>query len=213
MRAGARELRDKPGQGGAAAERELAQAMDDVADRLGGHASAEAGRLSEQLAEVNRTRERLNRLEERLRAAEAQAGAASGKPGEKPAEKPAEGAGAAGQPTLEQLRAEYDRELQRAREALGRLAQAAGTTGQTPEGQEPSPSAPGTEAFKQDRSEWESLRQGIDSAIARQEAAISDKLAAALAADRLHAGASERVPDAYQRLIARYYESIARRRR
>lgn len=209
MREGARALREEAGSKGSTTGREIARAMDDVADRLGGQASSEAARLSAQLDEVNRTRERLNALEEQLRAAEATAAANSGKPGEKPRE----GETGSGQPSLEQLRAEYDRELQRARDALGRLAQAAGTTGSTPDSPEPSVSAPGTEAFKQDRSEWASLRQGIDSAIARQEAAISDKLAAALAADRLHAGASERVPDAYQRLIARYYESIARRRR
>ena len=39
---------------------------------------------------------------------------------------------------------------------------------------------------------------------------MSARLARALAADRLSAGANERVPDAYARLIARYYASLAR---
>lgn len=231
MRDGAREMRAGAGQGTAPAEQQLARALEGVADRLGGNASAEARGLSEQLEQANQLRDRLNRLEEQMRDARARQQAAEtqgqqGKPeppsnqGRPPgpqgtgAEPGPRGAGAtAGDPgtELEQLRAEYDRELQRAREALGRLQDGSpGASGATPEHHEFATSAPGTEQFKHDRSEWESLRRGIDTSIERQEAAISERLARTLTDDRLSAGGSERVPDRYQRLIARYYESLAR---
>ena len=80
----------------------------------------------------------------------------------------------------------------------------------TPEEQEFSRSAPGTEAFKQDRSGWESLRKDIDLALEKYEAGVSDQLAGRRTQDRLSAGGSERVPDAYRSVIARYYEALAR---
>jgi hypothetical protein len=234
MRDGARQMRQGQQGQGAGAERQLAQALDDVADRLAGRSSDEARGLSAQLDQANQIRDRLNRLEQQMREAAAREAAQGGergkagqdtnaKPapqsGEKPGqgEKPGEGArGTSGgeRSELERLREQYDRELQKAREALGQRQQdSSGGAGATAEQHEFATSAPGTESWKQDRSEWASLRQGIDSALARQEAAASDRLGRALAEDRLSAGGSDRVPDAYQRLIARYYESLARARR
>ena len=43
----------------------------------------------------------------------------------------------------------------------------------TPEQEEFSHSAPGTEAFKQDRSDWESLRRDLDTALEKYEATVS----------------------------------------
>jgi uncharacterized phage infection (PIP) family protein YhgE len=214
MREGARQLREGAGQQGKDAEQQLARALDQVADRLGGRASDEARRTSEQLDQTNQIRDRLNRLEQQMREAAARERAAAGqgaaKPGQQGEARPTGGE----RSELERLREEYDRELQRAQEALGRLQQgSSGGAGTTPEHHEFATSAPATETWKQDRSEWASLRQGIDSAMARQEAALSDRLARTLAEDRLSAGGSDRVPDAYQRLIARYYESLARSRR
>jgi hypothetical protein len=203
MREGARQMRDGTAPKGAEAEQQLARALDQVAERLGGRTSDEARRLSEQLDQANRIRDRLNRLEQQMREAAAREQAGGG-----------EGRETGERSELERLREEYDRELKRAQEALGHLQQgSSGGAGATPEHQEFATSAPGTEWWKQDRSEWASLRQGIDSAIARQEAAASDRLARARTDDRLSAGGSDRVPEAYQRLIARYYESLARSRR
>lgn len=197
MREGARQMREGSGAGVAEPERQLARALEDVAGRMEGQASSEAGRLSEQLADAGRTRDRLNRLEAQIREAEARGRHKPGQAGD-----------------LERLQAAYQRELERARHALGPLQGAAASgMGATPEGQQAVTSSAGTEGSKQDRSEWVSLRQGIDSAIGKQEAVLSERLARAIAKDRLSVGASERVPDAYQRLIARYYESIARLRR
>ena len=170
-------------------------------------------------------RERLDRLEEQIRQAEAQARA--GQQGSSPSagqnrSKASQGSGgrqdgangqATGGRSLQQLREEYARELARAREALGKLTEGQprdGLGGATPEEQVFSQSAPGNEAFKQDFSKWESLRKGVDLALERYESSVSRRLAKKLAEDRLSAGGSERGPDAYDRLIARYYESLAR---
>ena len=70
----------------------------------------------------------------------------------------------------------------------------------------------GTEAFKQDFSKWESLRKDVDSALDRYEASVIARAARKSLQDRLSAGGSDRVPDDYRRLIARYYESLARKK-
>jgi len=85
--------------------------------------------------------------------------------------------------------------------------------GSTPEQQEFSRSAPGTEAFKQDRSGWESLRKNLDTELERYEASLSDRMARATSDERFSAGGSDRVPDAYSELIARYFESLAKKKK
>jgi hypothetical protein len=105
--------------------------------------------------------------------------------------------------------------MQRAQEALERLSggQArSGANGSTPEEEQFSRSAPGTEAFKQDRSNWESLRRNLDSALERYEASVSDRLARTRRDDRFSTGGSDRVPDAYRELIAKYFESLAKKK-
>ena len=79
----------------------------------------------------------------------------------------------------------------------------------TPETHEFSRSAPGTEAFKQDYSGWEMLRRDVDLAMERYEASLSQRLNRPASSDRLDAGGSDRVPDAYRQSIARYYQSLA----
>jgi hypothetical protein len=202
------------------AEQQLARALDKVAERLGGSASTDAKKLSDQLDESREIRDRLDRLERQIREAEARQQAerlgrnttpgTDGRQGQR-GRQGSTGAGDGGE--LQRLREEYARELQRARDALGRLQQAAprdGLGGSTPEQHEYSLSAPGNEAFKQDFAKWESLRKDVNVALDRYESAVSQRLARKLAEDRLSAGASERVPDAYARPIARYYESLAR---
>ena len=117
-------------------------------------------------------------------------------------------------PSLQQLREQYARELARARASLGPGAQGrpqdGDQGGSTPEEQVFSQSAPGNQAFKQDTSNWESLRKDVNLALERYEASVSQRLARKLAEDRLSAGGSQRGAEAYDRLIARYYESLAR---
>jgi hypothetical protein len=227
MRSSANDLRDGRGNGRerAEAERQIARAFDQAVSRLGGGTSADARSLSQQLDESRAIRDRLDRLEEQIRQAEAQA--RSGQPAATERADAPQGRGdtqartgrqgsngqAPGTASLQQLREEYARELARARESLGRLTEAPprdGLGGATPEEQVFSQSAPGNEAFKQDYSKWESLRKGVDLALERYESSVSQRLAKKLAEDRLSAGGSDRAPDAYDRLIARYYESLAR---
>jgi hypothetical protein len=123
--------------------------------------------------------------------------------------------GNAGGNEVERRREEYRRELQRAEQALARLSAGQprdGANGATPEEQQFSRSAPGTEAFKQDRSNWDSLRKDLDSALEQYEASVSARLTRTRPDNRFSAGGSERVPDSYRQLIARYFESLAKKK-
>jgi hypothetical protein len=200
MRETARALRGEAGRGGspsqsAAAEQQLARSLEEVVDKLGGQGSADARRLAGELDRTRQVRERLNDLERRIREAQGRGGTGRGAD------------------EVTRLRDEYARELQRARQAFapgGQGDQRTGTGTSTPEQQEYSRSAPGTEAFKQDFSKWESLRKEIDLAIEKQDAAVAARLARKFGAERLSGGGSDRVPDAYREMIAKYYESLAR---
>ena len=196
MREAAQQMREgQPGASGQA-EQQMARTLESVVDTLGGTASAEARQMAEQLEQSRATRERLDALEARLREAEGRG----------------DGQAAA-------LRQEYEQELRRTRESLGRQPGANGQSqqrdggGSTPEQHEYSRSAPGTEAFKQDRSGWESLRKEIDRALEARDATASTRLAKSLGEDRLSAGGSERVPEKYRKLVARYYESLGKPRK
>jgi hypothetical protein len=219
MREGAKQLRDGSAQGprgGAAGEEELARSMDRVADLLGA-STAEARGLSSQLEQTREIRDRLDRLERQIRDAEArQQAEAQGRgttTGRQGRPNSSGSSGGAEEKELERLREEYARELQRASELLGKLQESAprsGLAGRTPEKAERSQADPGNQPFKQDYSGWESLRKDVNLALERTEQAVSEKIAGQKTQDRLSAGGSDRVPDAYRRLIARYYESLAR---
>ena len=200
--------------------------------------SPEAKQLTGQLDQARGIRERVQRAEQQLRAAEARArgaaaarGAAKGQQsaqggepngqgrspveGGRGAEPAGRGAGS-GSEEVGRLREEYQRELQRAQEALGRLAGGeprTGANGSTPEDEQFSRSAPGTEAFKQDRSGWESLRKDLDSALEQYEASVSDRLARTRSSDRFSLGGSDQAPEAYRGVIAKYFESLAKKKR
>jgi len=232
MRDTAKEMRNPAGAGAtntAPAEKDLARALERVADRLDQSAPAEARALSDQLDQTGAIRDRLRRLEQQIRDAEGRAGSRAGgnaAPDSQPGRGQASqqpgagrdgrgGSGGNGQAgsELQRLQEEYQRELERARDALARLGQgdpSSGASGSTPEEHEYSRSAPGTEAFKQDRAGWESLRKDLDLALEKYEAAVSDRLAKARSEDRLSAGGSQRVPDLYGRRIAKYFESLAK---
>ena len=199
MREGARQLREgaPPASG---QEQQLAQALDRAVQALGGAGSAEARTLAQELDRSRAARERLDALEARVRDAEGRGDAEAAK-----------------------LREQYRQELARARESFGRQRSPAqggsgrrdqdGPRGGTPEQQEFSRSAPGTEAFKQDRAGWESLRRDVDRALEEHDAEVSRRLARALGEDRLNGGGSERIPEHYRRLVAKYYESLAKVKR
>jgi hypothetical protein len=79
----------------------------------------------------------------------------------------------------------------------------------TPVDQQMVSSAPGTEAFKQDFSKWESLHKEIALGLEKVEAALSQRAVERAARDRLRAGELARVPDAYKGTVDRYYRALA----
>jgi hypothetical protein len=185
------------------AEQQIARAIDRAVAQLGEQsgdqaekAGATAQDLARQLDQTRAIRERLDGLEQQIRNAESK--------------------GASGE--VQRLREQYGQELQRARQTLSRLERSdsgAAPGGTSPEQHEWSQTDQGTEAFKQDFSQWASLKKDVHSALDRFDAAVIAKAArkSALSNDqRLSAGGSDRVPDAYRRLIARYYESLARKK-
>jgi len=219
MRETAEGMRGTPQRGAAMTEQQIARALDRVVDRLGGGGAA-AGDLSRELGRSQALRDRLDTLERQMRAAEAKESA--GRQGQGRSTGNASGLGS-GRPSgssgassdLRRLRDEYAKELQRAREALSRLersAPGAGLGGTTPEAHEWSVTDQGTEGFKQDFAEWESLRRDVNSALERYEASIVARATRKSLQDRLSGGGSDHVPDAYRELIARYYESLARKK-
>ena len=204
-------------------EQQLTRSLETVANALNGGGQEDGRKLAEQLDRTREMRDRLNSLEQELRTAEAQAArgregsgqrdgpsgrSGNGRGGEQPSQ--ASGSRGSGGDAVQRAREEYLRELQRSREALGRMrAEQRGGGGSTPEQHEFSRSAPGNEAFKQDFSNWESLRKDVDLALEQFEASASARLAPRNA-DRLSAGGSERIPDAYRPMVSRYFEAIAK---
>jgi len=216
MRTTADALRRAPGKDAAGAEQDLARALDQIAGQLNGDGSP----LTSQLQQTRAIRESVQRAEQQLREAEARARDAKGGSASMPNGSPKGAPGKQGSGTsgtdaeVQRLRDQYQSELQRAEESLRRLNNAGGSTGMagyTPEQQEFSHSAPGTEAFKQDRSDWETLRHNLDTGLEKYEASVSARLAKTESRDRFSAGGSDRVPDAYSQLIARYFESLAKK--
>jgi hypothetical protein len=201
--------RPMPRQGAAEAEQQIARSLDQIVDQLGGAATG-AEELSRELDQARAIRERLDRAERALQKADATGAAGRQGPGR------ATGAGQGASDELQRLREQYAKELQNARESLSRLERTApgsGLGGTSPEQHEWSGVDKGTEAFKQDFSQWELLRKDVDSALERYEASVIARAARKSLQDRLSAGGSDRVPDDYRQLIARYYESLAQNKK
>ena len=232
MRETASEMRRQTAalRGTGAREQELARTLNRIADKLGTSSSAETRDLTDQLDQARAIRDRVQRAEQQLRSAEGRERDGSGRNGSPVDEggraqsapgRQGEGSGDAGTgkgrqgSDVQGLRDEYQRELQRAKDALGRLSAGEPRSGlgmSTPEEQQFSRSAPGTEAFKQDRTGWESLRRNLDTALEKYEASVSDRLSRKRPDDRFSGGGSDRVPDAYRQMIAKYFESLAKQK-
>ncbi len=181
------------------AEQQISRAVDRIVGQLGDQAGDQTGNagtpedLARQLDQTRAIRERLDRLEQQMRDAESKGASAE----------------------AQRLRDQYGQELQRARQTLSRLerTESGGAQGGTsPEQHEWSQTDQGTEAFKQDFSQWALLKKDVHSALDRYDASVIAKAARKSVDQRLSAGGSDRVPDAYRRLIARYYESLARKK-
>jgi len=229
MRAGAQGLREGKTGKAAPAEQQIAEALDKVARKMNGAdaggAKGDASRLANQLDELRDARERLARLEKQIADAKQAAESGRGRSGPQPqpgragkdgaegkqGQRGSQGEGQGGG-DLARLQQEYNREVQRTRDVMDRVQRGTPESGGrmgTPEEHEWSRSAPGTEAFKQDFAAWQSLAADVAKSLERAESAVAGKLSTVLARDRLRAGGSERVPDAYRLRVSKYFESIA----
>ena len=99
------------------------------------------------------------------------------------------------------------REAERLAQAIGR--ESAGLQAGTDAAWWRSFSAPGTEAFKQDFSRWESLKANLLVALEDVETKLSGELRAHESKQRLNVGGHEAVSDAYRDLVDKYYRSLA----
>jgi hypothetical protein len=118
--------------------------------------------------------------------------------------------------TLSRLQRDVDdqmREAQKLAESLQRDNPEMQKGGTTPEQWQRSVSAPGTEGFKQDFSNWESLKKNLLTALEQTESQLSDQLRARETRERLNAGRHDAVADTYRELVDRYYPSLAAPRR
>jgi hypothetical protein len=236
MRTGAQGLRDAKGGKMAPGEQQLADALDKVARKMNGAdaggAKGDTQKIADQLDEVRDARERLARLDKQMK--EAQQAAQNGARGQDGARGQeagrAQAPGRAGRSGPEgqrgqggsqgdgqggdvaRLQQDYNKELRRTRDLMDRLQRGNPESGgrmTTPEEHEWSRSAPGTEAFKQDYAAWQTLSADVARALERAESSVANRLSNAAAKDRLRAGGSERVPDAYRQRVSKYFESIA----
>ena len=74
-------------------------------------------------------------------------------------------------------------------------------------------SAPGTEAFKQDFTRWESLKKNLLVALEGVETKLSGELRERENKQRLNAGGHDAVSEQYRALVEKYYKSLAAPRR
>ena len=204
---------------------EVARTLDRVADRLDAGRSGDpgaAGRLSDTLSQAKQLREQIEGVERSLEQLNARGQNARGGRDQygQPRQPQSSQAGERGEHAatnaevagLQRQVAEQMREARAQVEHLGRAApDMRGPS--TPEDWQPSVSAPGTEAFKQDFARWESLKQHLLLALEKVERSMSDELRQQETKDRLNAGASDAVPDDYRRLVEKYYRSLATPRR
>jgi hypothetical protein len=181
---------------------EISRALESLADRLAaasGSSDGESRRLSSQLARSQELRERMAQTTRELERLDRQAQANASPDGQ---------TGAASQ-AIEQ-------QLQDARALLEELRRedpgaTPGGVGFTFEGQGMVRSAPGTEAFKQDLSRWEELRQQITQVLDRAETSIAARLRARQSQDRLASGLDDRAPAEYQQHVDSYFKALADR--
>ena len=216
MRASAQAIRQPDGTNAAALDpNEFARALDKAAERLGaanGEQDSDTSRLSEQLSRTQELRDRLSKLQRTMDELAGQ------KPGQE--QTPGGQSGANGPPgSADGGRAESVARLQREADRQMREAQklAEGVQrenpqmpgGTTPEQWQRSVSAPGTEAFKQDFANWESLKKNLLVALDRTESQLSGQLRTRENRERLNAGRHDAVSETYRELVDRYYQSLA----
>ena len=221
------------------ADDDVADTLERVAGQLAaaGQQSANAQRLSDELQEAQKLRRRLEQIEQQLeRMARAESGPRledrhpsqtrdtrpggdviqpGGDPrpnlnGRSIPQEQQRGMGAGG--GLAELQKDLARQLAESRELLEQLSRQRPTLEEDLErwvAHWQSGPVPGTEAFKQDYSAWESLRDDVDLALEQFEASRSRALTVEETSDRLNVGPAEQIPEEYRHLVEEYYRSLA----
>ena len=221
------------------ADDDVAETLERVAGQLvvAGQQGPNGQRLSDELQEAQELRRRLERIEQRLkRLAQADSGPRPEdrhpsqtqntrpggdviQPGGDPQPSPKDrsmrqeqqrGMGAGG--GLAELQKDLARQLAELPELLEQISRQRPTLEQDLERwvtHWQSGPAPGTEAFKQAYSAWESLRDDVELALEQFEASRSRALTAEETSDRLNVGPDEQIPEKYRRLVEEYYRSLA----
>jgi hypothetical protein len=125
-----------------------------------------------------------------------------------------DGPGTAGRGGEVQRAEEQGRPWEDARELVDELRREEGA-GSTPEMTRFNPgiSAPGTEAWKQDFAKWGELKKQMEIALEKAESSLASQLREQESKDRLNAGATQVVPDAYRRLVDKYYRALASKKK
>jgi hypothetical protein len=221
---------------------DIAKQLERLAERLGAASgqSAEARRLSEQLARNRELREKIGEIDRQLsemgRGEQRPEASQTGRPQDtRPDGQPQQqqgdqrsassqgqqgqtgqqGSGDAGRGGESQRGNEQGRPWQQARELVDQLRREEGMGRWTPEDSRfnPGTSAPGTQAWKQDFAKWDELKRQMEVALEKAETSLASKLREQEAKDRLNAGATQAVPEHYRRLVDKYYRALAQRKR
>lgn len=202
----------------AAAEAEdIARALDRIGDRLGGAADDPVARQSaEQLARARALREQLDAVDRQLSQLNrdgrgGNTGRQSGRGDRQAGRGGQRSGGPSGPRSGTGGRDATDGAWDQARKLLddARRQQEMGLNRRDIEGFNPGLSAPGTEAWKQDFAKWEELKVQLAAALEQLETSAAARLRQRQDRDRLHAGRSQAVPEAYRDLVDRYYRALA----
>ena len=207
--AGARATLPAQAGGLQASGEQIARALERIGDRLAaaGGQSADSERLTEELSRIRQLREELAQLDRQIADLREQAGERGGTGrgrGNEPAGPGSQSGGV--QNGDAQAPWQSARELLNDMQRENRLESLA----REGDGFNPGRSAPGTEAWKQDFAKWDELKVQVAAALERAERTTADQLRDQQANDRLNAGATQAVPEAYRRLVEKYYRALAK---
>ena len=207
----------RKGDTGQSRQQDAAKSLDRVADRLGeasGNRNADSRRQSDQLAKTQELRDKLQQIDrnvEQLSRESQGSQQQQARPQQGQGDQSGGSTGANGR--VEQLQRDVNDQIRQAERLANEIQRETGMAGNPDAEWWRSFSAPGTEAFKQDYSRWESLKKNLLVALEGVETRVSDELRARENNQRLNAGGHETVSEAYRDLVEKYYRSLAAPRR
>jgi archaellum component FlaC len=195
----------RPGEQGTD-EKQIADALDALAKQLGrvsGGGNADSQELSDQLAQAQRSEQQMKDIGQRVEQLKQQIQQLQDSKGGQQGESD----------QLSKLQDDLQKALKEGERLMEQVGRSSGEGyGLTPQGQQLSSSAPGTESYKQDFSRWDSLKKNISLALEQLQVSLAQQLAEKENRERLNAGGDNRVPEEYRELVDRYYQSLAKRK-